>query len=74
MNNLNDIIGFIVNNGIAVFLIYYFLKNNNNSMKELIKQNQQLILQNQQLIEELKEIRQDQNKILVTIEKCKKAG
>lgn len=73
MDNLNDLITFVVNNGIAVVLMIYFLRNNNISMKELIQQNQDLINQNKQLIEEIKEIRQDQNKLTVIVEKCKKA-
>lgn len=63
--NLDELITFITNNGIAVVLMFYFLKNNNKSTLELVKQNQQLII-------ELMKMRENQNKILEVIKSCSK--
>lgn len=63
--NLDELITFITNNGIAVVLMFYFLRNNYKSTQDLLKQNQQLIM-------ELMKMRENQNKILEVIKSCSK--
>jgi hypothetical protein len=67
---INEIITFITNNGIAVVLMVYFLRNNHKSTQELINKIQALIDINKDLINELKFIKEDQKTVLKVIEKC----
>ena len=62
---MNDLITFITNNGIAVVLMVYFLRNNHKSTSDLI-------LDNKELIKELVELRKDTNTVLKVLENCKK--
>lgn len=61
--NWNELITFITNNGIAVVLMFYFLKNNYKSTQDLLKQNQDLII-------EIKEMKKDQVSMLEVIKSC----
>lgn len=67
---INEIITFITNNGIAVVLMVYFLRNNHKSTQELINKIHALIDINKDLINELKFIKEDQKTVLKVIEKC----
>jgi len=62
---MNDLITFVTNNGIAVVLMIYFLRNN-------YKSTQDLIMVVQDLAKELIEIRKDTNTVLKVLENCKK--
>ena len=53
---MDELITFATNNGIAVVLMFYFLRNNNKSMTELIKQNAELIIEIKEIITEIKQI------------------
>ncbi|MFX1499420.1 MAG: hypothetical protein ACFFDH_00495 [Promethearchaeota archaeon] len=61
--DFNEIITFITNNGIAVVLMVYFLRNNFKSTQELLKQNKELIT-------EIKEMRADQKEMIRVIQNC----
>lgn len=63
--NWDELITFITNNGIAVVLMFYFLRNNYKSTQDLIRQNQELIV-------EIKEMKKDQMNILEVIKSCSK--
>lgn len=62
---MNDLITFVTNNGIAVVLMIYFLRNN-------YKSTQDLIMVVQDLAKELIELRKDTNTVLKVLENCKK--
>lgn len=62
---MNDLITFVTNNGIAVVLMIYFLRNN-------YKSTQDLIMVVQDLAKELVELRKDTNTVLKVLENCKK--
>jgi hypothetical protein len=47
--DLNELFQFVVNNGIAVVLMFYFLKNNNKSTNDLISTTRTLIEEQKQL-------------------------
>lgn len=63
----DELITFVTNNGIAVVLMFYFLRNNNKSMLEMIKQNQDMII-------ELIKMKENQSKILEVMKSCNKAS
>lgn len=63
--DMNEIITFVTNNGIAVVLMIYFLRNN-------YKSTQELILINKDLVTEIKNIRQEQVRVLEVIKNCNK--
>jgi hypothetical protein len=48
--NLNEILTFVFNNGLAVVLIFYYLKYNDKTNKDLIKSNSILINKVDELI------------------------
>ncbi len=60
---IEEILRFVINNGIAVVLMIYFLKNNNKSMIGLIKEVSALIVIQNQLIKEIAEMKISQNKV-----------
>lgn len=62
---LNEIITFITNNGVAVVLMIYFLKNNYKSTQELINIVKELTL-------EMKEMKADQKTVLEVVKNCNK--
>ena len=47
--DLNELFQFVVNNGIAVVLMFYFLKNNNKATNDLITVTTKLIEEQKQL-------------------------
>lgn len=62
---MNELLTFVTNNGIAVVLMFYFLRNNYRGMIDLIKQNSLLIT-------EIKEIKLWQKETISVIQKCNK--
>ena len=62
---MNEILTFVTNNGIAVVLMFYFLRNNHKAMTDLLKQNAELII-------EIKEIKSEQKEIYSIVKNCKK--
>lgn len=63
---INELITFVTNNGIAVVLMIYFLKNNYKATNELITINKDLIT-------EVKDLRKEQNTMYEIVRECKKA-
>lgn len=53
---MNDLIPFIANNGLAVVLIIYFLKNNNKTTEELCKMISELKNSNDKLNESIHDL------------------
>jgi hypothetical protein len=51
--DLNELFQFVVNNGIAVVLMFYFLKNNNKATNDLISTTAKLIEEQKQLIKSI---------------------
>lgn len=47
--DLNELFQFVVNNGIAVVLMFYFLKNNNKATQDLINTTNKLITEQSEL-------------------------
>jgi hypothetical protein len=62
---MNEILTFVTNNGIAVVLMFYFLKNNHRAMTDLLKQNAELI-------NEIRDIKLEQKEIYSIVKNCKK--
>lgn len=65
--DMTEIMQFIINNGLAVVILIYFLKNNNQAMQELIKSNNKLI-------QSLTLMSEKNDKIYTIIDKCNKAS
>lgn len=62
---MNEILTFVTNNGIAVVLMFYFLRNNHRAMTDLLKQNADLI-------NEIRDIKIEQKEIYQIVKNCKK--
>lgn len=62
---MNEILTFVTNNGIAVVLMFYFLKNNHKAVTDLLKQNADLI-------NEIRDIKLEQKEIFRIVSDCDK--
>lgn len=70
---IGEIVQFVFNNGLAVVLIFYYLKNNNQTIKDLVKSNTEVTSKLAKLVENQNKILEKQEKIYNIIDKCKKA-
>lgn len=71
---VGEIIQFVFNNGLAVVLIFYYLKNNNQTIKDLVKSNTEVKEKIANLVENQNDILEQQKEIYKIIDKCRKAG
>lgn len=71
---VGEIIQFVFNNGLAVVLIFYYLRNNNQTIKDLVKSNTEVKEKIAKLVENQNEILEQQEEVYKIIDKCRKAG
>ena len=65
---MNELLTFCTNNGIAVVLMFYFLRNNHKATTDLIKQNINLVVEIKEIISEIKEIKRWQRENIKVVQ------